>query len=198
MANVDAPKGLKPIRQLDGSPFNDQVRMYLVPSTDGTATFIGDAVKLAGSAGAAGTVVAGQDVEGLPTIAQCAAGNTPVGVVVGFLPDPTNLTLLYRASSTNRIALVADGPDTIFEIQEDSVTSTLAATNVGENFDIVVGSGSTTTGVSAMELDSNTGSTVTATLRVLRLVKRPDNAIGTNAKWEVMFNEHAYKGVVGV
>ena len=198
MANSDTPKGLKPLRYLSGAPYNGKVRMYLLPSSDGTATFIGDAVTLAGGGGAAGTVVYGYDVEGMPTIKQAAAGSTPVGVVVDFLPNPDSLAPNYRTSSTNRIALVCDDPNVVFEVQEDSVTSTLAATDIGTNADITVGSGSTTTGISAMELDSTTTSTVTATLRVLGLVRRPDNAIGSHAKWEVIFNEHMYKGTTGV
>ena len=74
MANSDAPSGLKPIRMITGAPYNGQCRMYLIPSSDGTAVFIGDAVTMNGSAGSAGTVVYGMDVEGMPTVIQAAAG----------------------------------------------------------------------------------------------------------------------------
>ncbi len=199
MANADIVRGAFPVGQLDGSPFTGKVNMYLVPSGDGTAMFIGDFVKRGGSTGAAGTVVAGQDVEGMPTVIQAAATDTLlVGVVVGFLPDPTNLSLRHRLVSTNRIALVADSPNTIFEIQEDSVGGALTADEVGENADITVAAGNTTTGLSGMELDSSDHKTATAQLRILSLAKRADNAIGTNAKWNVVINEHAYKTTTGV
>jgi len=199
MANSNVAKGLTPVKHINGSPWNGQTHMYLIPSSDGTATFVGDLVKLAGSAGAAGTVVAGQDVEGMPTIAQSAAGNTHVGVVVGFLPDPTNLSKLYRAASENRIALVVDDPTVVFEAQEDSVGGALAAANVGNNVEVIVGSGSTTTGVSAAQLDSSTAATTnTLSLRILRLAKHPDNSIGTNAKYEVMINLHQFLSTTGV
>ena len=198
MANVDAPKGAIPIRHLDGSPYNGQVTMYLVPDTDATAVFVGDFVKLAGSAGTAGSFVNGIDVEGMPTIAQAAAGDTLIGSVVGFLAKQSDLTVKHREASTARIALVADQPDLVFEVQEDSVGAALTADEIGENADITVAAGSAVTGVSAMELDSSTHVTTTAQLRILKLVKRPDNAIGTNAKWEVFINEHAHKTTSGV
>lgn len=199
MANIDAPKGAYPVGHLDGSPWNGKVTMYLVPSGDGTALFVGDFVKRGGSAGAAGTEVNGIDVEGMPTVIQAAATDTLlVGTVVGFLPNQDNLMLKHRAASTNRIALVADGPDVVFEIQEDSVGGALTADEVGENADIVVAAGSATTGLSGMELDSSDHKTATAQLRILSLVKRPDNALGANAKWLVAINEHAYKTTTGV
>ena len=208
MANIDAPSGLRPVRHLDGRSWNGSTRMYLVPSGDGTALFVGDAVKSGGSAGAAGTVVNGIDVEGMQTVIQAAATDALiVGVVVGFLPNPDNLMLKYRVASTNRIALVCDDPTVVFEIQEDSVTNTLVADDIGENADLIVGAGNTTTGMSGMELDSGDHKTATAQLRILGLVKRPDNNMGDNAtsasstyvngKWEVLINEHAYKSTTG-
>ena len=208
MANSDAPSGFRPVRHLDGRSWNGSTRMYLVPSGDGTALFVGDAVKSGGSAGSAGTVVNGIDVEGMQTVVQAAAADTLiVGVVVGFLPDPDNLMRKHRAASTNRIALVCDDPTVVFEVQEDSVTNTIVAADVGENADIIVGSGNATTGMSAMELDSSSHTTATATLRILGLVKRPDNSQGDNAtsssstylnaKYEVLINEHAYKSTTG-
>lgn len=188
MANVDNPRGLTPTRMLSGAPYNGAVNRYYIPATDATATFIGDAVKLAGSA----------DADGVPTIAQAAAGDTLVGVIVGFEPDRDDLSLQYRPASTARYALVADSPDVVFEIQEDSVGGALAAADVGLNADLVVAAGDTDTGRSAMELDSSTKVSTTAQIRVLRLIPRVDNEIGANAKWEVLINEHQYKTTVGV
>lgn len=203
MANTDQPQGFKPIRHLDGTPYAGQATMYLLSACNGTAVFVGDAVSHAGSAGVAGLVVSGINTEGMPEVTQTAAGDSNiVGVVVGFLPDPTALQNKHRAASTNRIALVADDPNLIFEIQEDSDTNVLSAGEVGRNYEVVVGSGSSTTGMSAMELDSSSGSgsglTTTACMRVLRLVPRSDNVIGTNAKWEVLIVEHYYKTATAV
>jgi hypothetical protein len=187
MANADVPAGLRPIRHRNGAPYNGAVNIYYVPSSDSTAIFIGDAVKSAGSA----------DANGVPSVAQVAAGNAVRGVVVGVVPV-THESLTYRAASTERYLLVADDPDLVFEVQEDSAGGALAVTDVGENADIVVGSGDTFTGKSAMELDSSSHTASTAQLRILRLVNRADNEIGTNAKWEVMINEHELASTAGV
>lgn len=198
MANTDRPFGLRPVSHLDGSPWMGTVNMYLCPSTDGSAIYVGDAVKSGGTAGAAGVVVNGIDVEGMPTITVAAAGDTLRGVVVGFLPKQSDLTVLHREASTNRIALVVDAPDVVFEVQEDSVGGDIAATAVGNNADFAYTAGSSTTGQSALELDSSGVGTATAQLRILGLQKKPDNAIGTNAKWLVVINEHELKSTTGV
>lgn len=190
MANTSRAKGARPVRHLNGSPWSGKVNRYHIPSTDSTAMFVGDFVKSAGSC----------DADGVPTIAQAAAGNTLLGVIVAFECNPDNLGLNYRVASTSRYALVCDDPDVVYEIQEDSVGGALAATNVGHNGDIVVGSGNTTTGCSAGMLDSSdviSTTTSTANLRVLRLVQRQDNAIGDYAKWEVLINEHEHKTTTG-
>lgn len=198
MPNIDRPGGLVPVKNIHGAPWNGQVNMYLIDSGNATATFIGDLVKLAGSAGAAGTVVNGIDVEGMPTIVQSAAGDLHVGVVVGFLPDFDNLTRRHRAASTNRIALVADDPDTVFEIQEVSGGTALTAAAVGLNANAVVGTGSATTGLSAMELDNATEAvTADLDLKILGMAPRPDNAIGEHCKWLVQINTHSYGNSAG-
>lgn len=190
MANVDRANGARPIRYLSGAPWNGKTRRYYVPSTDGTAIYVGDFVKSAGSA----------DADGVPTVAQAAAGNTLLGVVVGIEPNPTNLSAVYRAASTAAYVYVCDDPNVVYEIQEDSVGGAMTATNVGNNGDIVVGSGNTSNGVSGMQLDSSdviSTTTGSAQLRVLRLASRVDNAIGNYAKWEVVINEHEWKSTTG-
>ena len=196
MANINAPKGFIPVRHLHGSSWNGETKMYLIPSTDATAVFVGDLVKMAGSSGAAGTVVAGLDCEGMPTAALATAGTTGqdlLGAVVGFLVDPTNLAQKYRLASTNRIALVVVDPTVVYEVQEDAVGSNLAAGDVGSNIPYTTTAGSTTTGVSKMEIDSSAiATTSTLPFKVLGLVKRPDVAFGLastdHAKFEVMLN----------
>lgn len=193
MANVDRPQGLVPVKSITGAPFSGQANMYLIPSSDNTAVFIGDLVKLAGSAGSAGSQVNGIDVEGMPTIAQAAAGDTCVGVVIGFLPDQDNLMTRHRAAATDRIALVVDDPAVVYEIQEVSGGTALTAAAVGLNANMVVGSGSTTTGLSGMELDNATEATsATLTLQILGMSPRPDNSIGEHCKWLVRINDHQY------
>jgi len=187
MANLDTPFGFKPVKHLSGAPWNGKANVYYIPSTDNTAVFKGDAVKSAGSADATGKY---------PTVAQAAATNTIRGVVIGFGDNPYVMTQAdyplrqYRPASTAMYCLVVDDPHVIFEIQEDSVGNSISADMVGLSTDITVGSGSTTTGKSAMELDSSDTATAAGQCKILRLVNREDNALGDNAKWEVLIIEH--------
>ena len=187
MANVDRVNGLRPVKHLDGSPYNGAFNLYYVPATDTVAIFVGDAVKSGGSS----------DSEGVPSAAQVAAGDAIRGIVVGIKPV-TDESLNYRAASTERYIYVADAPDIVCEIQEDSGGAALTAASVGLNADVVVAAGNTTVGRSGMELDSSTAATGSAQLRILGLARRPDNEIGTNAKWLVAINEHELKSTTGV
>lgn len=195
MANLDTPFGFKPVKHLTGAPWNGKVNVYYVPATDATALFKGDAVKSAGSADATGK---------FPTVAQVVAGDAVRGVVVGFGDNPYSMTHPdapnrdYRLASTAMYVFVVDDPSVIFEIQEDSVGGALAAVDVGLSADIVVAAGSTATGKSAMELDSSSKALLAATCKVLRVIDREDNELGTNAKWEVLIAEHEMTLATGV
>lgn len=202
MANVNRPQGFRPLRHIDGSPYNGQYTPYLIASGDATAVYIGDVVVIAGSAGTVGQVVGGMDVEGIATVIRAAAGTTGqniAGVVAGFLPDPTNLNLKYRVASTNRIAYVVTDPTVVYECQEDADTTPLAAVDIGLNVAFSLTAGSTTTGNSGMELDSSTkATTITLPFKLLGLVKRIDNNFNTGgsatdkAKFEVLLNTQIF------
>lgn len=184
MANVSRVQGFRPVKHMNGSPYNGQFNLYYVPSTDGTAMGVGDLVKLAGSASA----------DGYATVAQAAATNPVCGAVVGFVVDPANLNSPqgYRTASTNRYVMVADSPDLVFECQEDAVGGALAVTSVGLNAEVVVAAASSTTGFSGMQLDTSTvGTTSTIVLKVIGFPNRVDNEIGVaNAKVWVTINNH--------
>lgn len=194
MPNADNPNGLTPARYVSGAPYNGACNLYYVPATDtDAAVYVGALVKLTG----------GADANGVPVVtANVATGNPVVGVVVGVLPD-TNSSTTYRANSTARYVHVADDPDILFEIQEDSDGGALAATAAGGTITgIGFTSGSTTTGRSALELDSSGLSEISDTdddFRIIQLVQRADNAVGTNARWLVRLNVHQYvNAAVGV
>jgi len=183
MANVSRINGFRPARYLNGSPYNGQVTRYFVTAGDTTAIFAGDLVQIDG----------GSDGSGIRSVTQGAANDACVGVVVGFVIDPTNLnTPQYRAASTARYLLVADDPNILFEVQEDAVGGALASASVGLNANFVVGSGSTTTGMSAMQLDTNTAATTnTLPLKIVEFVQREDNEVASaNAKVLVKLNTH--------
>lgn len=185
MANVDSPFGLKPVRYLSGAPYNGAANIYTTASGDSTAIFIGDPVTAAGTS---------QTVNGsiYSDVAQAATGDIVTGVVVGVIPDTDDSTV-YRAGSTVRRLLVADDPNLVFEIQEVSGGTALTAADIMLNADFVVGSGSTVTGMSGVELDNSTeAATNTLDLLITGFVNREDNAVGEHAKWYVRLNKHQF------
>jgi hypothetical protein len=199
MATALAPFGFRPVRTLSGAPWSGAVRHVLM---SGAANcFVGDAVMLVTDGAAAGTKVAGQDVTGMmlgTTTTATTTGATTIGVIVGFLPDPSDLSKNYRVASTNRIALVSVGRDTVYEIQEDAVGANLAAGDIGLCTAIVVTAGSTTTGRSKHTIDSSATAAVTATLpvRLIGLARRPGMTYGTSSSdgaiYEVLLNSSVY------
>lgn len=191
MANNDAPFGLKPVRHANGAPYSGACNRYYVASGESNNIFIGDPVALSGTGNA----------EGIPGVVRAtagagsSAGDGPVGVVVGFENlTSDNLSRTYRPASTEMFVLVADDPDLEYEIQEDSDGGAVAVGSVGLNANFIIGTGSTTTGVSATELDSSTAAT-TATLdmRILGIKQAPDNEVGTNAVWRVRLLNHPHR-----
>ena len=117
MANVDAPQGLRPLRYLSGAPYNGAVNRYFIPDTDLVAVFLGGLVKLAGSA----------DSEGVPSVTgDITTGDAVIGVVSG-VEEITQDSTTFREASTERYVFVADDPNLLFEVQEDSVGGALVA-----------------------------------------------------------------------
>lgn len=190
MANADTPFGLRPVAHMSGAPYNGAFRTYNIPSSDATAVFIGDPVKLAGSATTVNGVV-------YTDVIQAATANVITGVVVGFAPNPADLTSRHRAASTQRLVYVVDDPDVMFEIQEVSGGTALTSAAVGLNADFVVGSDFTTTAMSGVELNNATAATTnTLDLKIVGLVQREDNAFGEHAKFLVRINRHQYANQV--
>ncbi len=180
MANPDTAFGLRPVQDLNGAPYNGAVKHYSTAAGDATAIYIGDPVILSGTS----QTINGQiymDVD------QAATGDVIVGVVTAVLPV-TQDSLIYRAASTQRILAVAP-PNLVYEIQEVSGGTPLTANDAGLNANIVVGSGSTATGYSGVELNNATEATTnTLDLQIVGFVNRADNAIGEHAKWLVRIN----------
>lgn len=190
MPNINKPSGFSPVGYLNGAQWNGQARLYSIAASYGTALYIGDPVISSGTA----------DANGVPGIAIGATTGALRGVIVGLgvseglMADPTNLDRMYRPASDSRVwyAMVADDPNIIFEVQEESNGTQLAATEVGLN--TISKSGTGNGYVSGWMIPSATGATpnTTATLqlRLLGLARRPDNAFGAYAKWLVQINVH--------
>ncbi len=195
MANIDRPRGFKPVGHLNGASWNGKATMYYVPATDSTAMFIGDPVVSAGAADATGKY---------PTVAQAAAGDVIRGVVIGFSDQPylamdtSDKNRSYRPASTAMYCLVVDDPDVIFEIQEDNDSNNITAAMIGLSTDIVVGSGDTASGMSGVELDSSDTATAAGQCKILRVSNRDDNALGTHCKFDVLIIEHEMRSSADV
>jgi hypothetical protein len=199
MANSSTPFGFKLRADLMG--YQPSLLRVQIPSSDGTAVFVGDAVKIHGNAG-------GQ-YSSCPTVIQAAATDPIFGVVVGIdqvdgVADANfSLYRLHRPASVAMFAYICTDPNAIYEIQEDAVGGALAAADIGLNAEIVVGSGDTVTGLSGMQLDTSTKqTTATLVLKTLGFVPRLDNEPGSaNAKVLVKINNHqlgSHTGTAGV
>lgn len=202
MANIDAPFGLKPIRHKNGAAYNGAAQPYSIKADYATALFIGDPCVINGTTNLAD--IGGYAAGTLPEVTKATAGdaNAITGVVVGFGVDPDNLTKQYNPASNERIVWLADDPDLVFLIQDDGAAA-LAATSVGLNAVLIfTESGSTSTGLSGVELDTNSdapAADASNQLTIRRLHNIPGNEIAANAVWEVTINNHTYGyGAVGI
>lgn len=188
MANVDKAFGLRAMGNLSATGAQAQYG-YTIEDNQSGAIFQGDLV----------TVYDGYLVAFAP-----ASHTAAVGVFNGCTYiDPTTgkpTWKNYYPGSVNITqgtiqADVLDDPSQLFTIQCDEG---FVQANIGKNADVVAGSGSTTTGQSAMELDSSTiANTAALNLKIVGLYNVPGNDFGTNAVAVVKINEHLY-GSAGV
>jgi hypothetical protein len=192
MANKDAPFGLKPVGEL-GSGYNTSgTTEYSIASGASGNIFSGDLVKMANTG----------------TILVAAAGDQALGVFRGCKYTDSNGDVIFSAYwpdgtvTSDAVAFVVDDPNALFEIQS-AATGSVVQTVVGNNADIVYTSGSTKTGISAVEISGTTAAT-SAQLRIVGFSGDPDNnTLGTgsqsaNVNMIVKINEHFYAQTVGV
>lgn len=183
MANRDAPLGLRVHRRLDGGT-SYSINEYSVDTGVTTGIFIGDPVK----------------IEADGNVAPCGTGTTPcVGVVVGVKGRYDNLEQRYLPASTAGTVMVVDDPFVTFAIQGDGAVDPLEDADKGANASFIAGSGSTTTGLSAYEIDSTSHNTTAALpIKLLRPIPRADNTNDSaNVEWEVMINNHQLRNTTG-
>ena len=186
MANVLERFGLRPSRQLNGSPFINAQNRYRIASGNSTSIFQGDLVTPLAS--------------GQITRYVANTSNSVVGVFNGcFYTDPTTqkptFSNLYP-SSTNAsdiVALVIDGPETVFEINADDV---FAVADIFKNFTVNNVSGSTQTGISLVQLYvSLSGVDGTYVVQAIDISQDPNNndVTTSNANIMVRINNHFYR-----
>jgi len=189
MPNPNAPFGFRPINR-DGGPYTGQSIRVCFQATTGTACYIGDAVKLAGTG----------SPEGVLEVTQAATTNAIYGVITSFEASPDALGDQYRKASTLRYAQMVPANGNYFVVQSDDDTTALTADDCGTNANMILTeTASTQYGISAMELDSSSANTTsTLDLQVVGLYQSTEQDVsagttagvgGTNKLVVVKFNE---------
>ena len=188
MANIDKAFGLRPLGNLSATGAQAQYGYEIADNQSG-AIYQGDLV----------TIFDGYLVKFAPATHTAAVGvfngcqyidpTTGKPTWKNYYPGSVNIT------AGKIIADVIDDPAQLFLIQADE---DIVQADIGKNADVVGTGGSTTTGVSTMELDSSTiANTAALNLKIVGMYDVPGNALGTNAVVVVKINEHLY-GSAGV
>ena len=181
MANTDAPNGFVPLRHLTGGVVRPQA--YPIANAYATSLFSGDLVTLLSD----GTV-------GISTNAINALGVFYGVQYIDQTSGDVKFSKIWPASTTVKTntaatAFVYDDPNITYQVQGNG---TFANANVGELCNVTFTAGETTFGGSQQEADLGTLATSAKVLRILRLVDEPNNAVGADAKLEVVINNHLY------
>jgi len=202
MANIRKFSGLTPIRHITGAPWNGQLEIFYHSTADASAIYKGSIVE--GTQGLAATGYS--DPLGVyQSIMVCADDSITgiVGVAWSFGETPqlatrvSNLNAVnYCPASTAMYVGVITDPTVVFEVSDNGGTAITAA-QIGSYISSTGNAdGNATTGRSCGAIDQGKIQATHAMLvplRILRLVNRPDNEIGTYAHWEVMLNTHVDK-----
>jgi hypothetical protein len=186
MANVVEKYGLRPARQLNGSPFINAQNRYRIAANYGTAIYQGDLV----------IPVSSGNIER----ATANTSNAVVGVFNGcFYTDPTTQKPTFSnfypgtVNASDIIAMVVDGPDTVFEVKSNA---SFAVADLFRNYSITNTTGSTKTGISYAQLDiATSGTTGTFAVQAIDITQDPFNSDLTvsNVGVLVRINNHFYR-----
>jgi hypothetical protein len=196
---VSAPYGLKPVNLIGGQVFAGSTRLMQIASGYATNIFYGDLVKRISD----GTI---EKDTGTTTA-------TPTGIFLGvqFTNGSTGQVQqqqFYPASQsiksgTQIFAVVADDPDTLFQVAVVSATTTISGvgiTAIGNNATLVQNAGSTTSGNSAVAILDSTATTNTLPIRIIDVVRDTATAADNFPEVIVKINAtmHQYNNATGV
>lgn len=196
---VSAPYGLKPINLIGGQVFSGATRLMEIASGYATNIFYGDLVKRVSD----GTI---EKDTGTATATPCGVflgvsfTNSSTGQIQQqqFYPASTSIK-----SGTKIFAVVADDPDTLFQVAVVSGTTVITGVGIsaiGNNATLVQNAGSTTTGDSKVALLDSTATTNTLPIRIIDVVR--DTATAADVFPEVIvkinFGMHQYNNATGV
>ena len=196
---VSAPYGLKPVNLIGGQVFAGATRLMEIASGYATSIFYGDLVKRV----ATGTI----------ELDAGTATATPCGVFLGvqFTNGSTGQVQqqqFYPASQsiksgTKIFAVVADDPDTLFQVAVVSGTTVITGvgiTAIGNNTTLVQNAGSATTGNSAVAVTATTATTGSLPIRIIDVVRDTATAADNFPEVIVKINAtmHQYNNATGV
>jgi len=196
---VSAPYGLKPVNLIGGQVFAGSTRLMQIASGYATNIFYGDLVKRISD----GTI---EKDAGTTTA-------TPTGIFLGvqFTNGSTGQVQqqqYYPASQaiksgTQIFAVVADDPDTLFQVAVVSGTTVITGVGIsaiGNNATLVQNAGSTTTGNSAVAILDSTATTNTLPIRIIDVVRDTATAADNFPEVIVKINAtmHQYNNATGV
>lgn len=197
MANINAPKGLQPVKSINGASWNDQGNLYYIPSTDTNAYYVGDVVKS----------LADADAVGVPGVVKAAGTDALRGVIIGVLPTQFNSTSLSGATldlantfipATKTRAyyvMVCDDPETLFEVQGDATATNQVAANVNKNASLTIAAPTSPGQWSATVINSaSIATTATLNIKLMGLAQKPQNEFGAYARWLAKINLHELAG----
>jgi hypothetical protein len=186
-----------------GAPYSGAIRVYYVPSNNGTALYIGDPLI---------TVTNSSDGNGVQTVAIATAGTTsPVlGAFQGITNNAGQTTITLQQTQTPYLAanqaayvMVSDDPDLLYVVQEDgSAAGAMVSGASGRNASLLSGSGNAYSGQSGWTMQTASLSTSQLQLRIIQLLQSPlsDNAVGQYARWLVKINQgiHPWSITTGI
>ena len=196
---VSAPYGLKPVNLIGGQVFAGSTRLMQIASGYATNIFYGDLVKRISD----GTI---EKDTGTTTA-------TPTGIFLGvqFTNGSTGQVQqqqFYPASQaiksgTQIFAVVADDPDTLFQVAVVSGTTTISGVGIsaiGNNATLVQNAGSTTSGNSAVAILDSTATTNTLPIRIIDVVRDTATAADNFPEVIVKINAtmHQYNNATGI
>jgi len=198
---VSAPYGLKAINRVDGLPYAGAIRQIPIASTYNTPIYFGDIVRIA----AGGTI----QKSTVTTDATTAAANNTVGVFVGCSYTNSQSQPVqgqfYQSNTANQsaVAYVVDDPLALFKVAVTYSNGSMYYVNqsiVGTNMAVVQGTGSNTTGDSAVSVYATNAQGNAAALPVRVIAVVPDTAINTSAYTEVLvkINNHQYNNATAL
>lgn len=170
---VNGPNGLVPVNTGNGNTWNGQVTWYPITATYNTSIFTGDPVTL-GTAGTIIVAVASQAVLGVFNQVEYQISSNKYTIRFPYWPANPGVV-----SGTTPMVAVIDDPRVRFTVQEASTTAAsgtpLTQAAVGNNANIVLSTGNTTTGISRAFVDNTTSATTL--LGMVKLVGVDTNTI---------------------